>query len=68
MLENSGFSVESVRPHWQRLELDYILFRGSVLSESLSKISRRAVGAVGAGRLQMPYWLGQTFVLARRVR
>lgn len=68
MLENSGFAVETVRPHWQRLELDYILFRGSVLSGTLSRLSRGAVRALGAGRLQMPYWLGQTFVLARRVR
>lgn len=68
MLENAGFAVETVRPHWQRLELDYILFRGSVLSETLSRVARRAVGAVGAERVQMPYWLGQTFVLAKRVR
>ena len=68
MLEDTGFSVEIVRPHWQRLELDYILFRGSVLSEGVSRAARRAVGALGAGRLQVPYWLGQTFVLARRVR
>jgi 2-polyprenyl-3-methyl-5-hydroxy-6-metoxy-1,4-benzoquinol methylase len=68
MLEDAGFAVETVRPHWQRLELDYILYRASVLSEAFSRIARRAVGAVGVGRVQMPYWLGQTFVLARRVR
>jgi SAM-dependent methyltransferase len=66
MLESSGFRVEAVRPHWQRLELDYILFRGSVLSQTLSKAARRIAGMAGAGTSQVPYWLGQTFVLARR--
>ena len=66
MLESTGFQVEVVRPHWQRLELDYILSRGSVLSQALSNVSRRVVGLAGAGRSQVPYWLGQTFVIARR--
>jgi 2-polyprenyl-3-methyl-5-hydroxy-6-metoxy-1,4-benzoquinol methylase len=66
MLERAGFSVEVVRPHFQRLELDYILFRGSVLSEALSNGARAVVRPLGLGRAQVPYWLGQTFVLARR--
>jgi len=68
MLEATGFRVETVRPHWQRLELDYILFRGSVLSRALSQGSRRIASLVGAGKSQVPYWLGQTFVIARRTR
>lgn len=66
MLESNGFLVEVVRPHVQRLELDYILFRGSILSESLSRLSRGAVRSLRLGRAQVPYWLGQTFVAARR--
>lgn len=68
MLESTGFEVEGIRPHWQRLELDYILFRGSVLNRSLSNVSRRMASIVGAGKSQVPYWLGQTFVIARRGR
>lgn len=68
MLESTGFTVERIRPHWQRLELDYILFRGSVLSGGLSRASRAITGALGAGKAQVPYWLGQTFVIARRTR
>ncbi len=68
MLESSGFRVEAIRPHWQRLELDYILFRGSVLSHAMSKGFRRLARLVGAGKSQVPYWLGQTFVIARRTR
>ena len=68
MLESAGFKVERVRPHWQRLELDYILFRGAALSRPVSNAARAVARALGAGKLQVPYWLGQTFVLARRVR
>jgi SAM-dependent methyltransferase len=68
MLESTGFSVEHVRPHFQRLELDYILFRASVLSKGLSSAARAIVRPLGLSRTQVPYWLGQTFVLARRSR
>ena len=66
MLQSTGFAVETVRPHVQWLEFDYILLRGAVVSEWLSRASRAIVGAVGAKRAQVPYWLGQTFVAARR--
>ena len=67
MLHRTGFEVERVRPHFQRLELDYILFRASVLSTALSSAARAAIRPLGLSRVQVPYWLGQTFVLARRV-
>ncbi len=66
MLERTGFAVDVVRPHFQRLELDYILFRGSVLSAALSRVARAVIRPIGIGRAQVPYWLGQTFVAARR--
>jgi 2-polyprenyl-3-methyl-5-hydroxy-6-metoxy-1,4-benzoquinol methylase len=66
MLAATGFGVEVVRPHYQRLELDYILFRGAALSQGLSKVARAVVRPLGLGRAQVPYWLGQTFVAARR--
>jgi SAM-dependent methyltransferase len=65
-LERQGFSVVEMRPHFQRLELDYLLARGDVVSLTLSRWSRRAVKALGLSRKQAPYWLGQTFVAARR--
>jgi hypothetical protein len=66
MLEKTGYDVATVRPHVQRLELDYILFRGASLSRALSAAGRAVVRPFGLGRAQVPYWLGQTFVLARR--
>ncbi len=66
MLASTGFEVVTVRPHFQRLELDYLLFRGSVLSKGLSSAARAVVRPLGLSRAQVPYWLGQTFVLAKR--
>ena len=66
MLEKVGYSVETVRPHVQRLELDYVLFRGSALSRTLSTAGRAMARWFRIGRLEVPYWLGQTFVISRR--
>lgn len=66
MLRTTGFAVESIKPHVQWLELDYILKRGAVVSEWISRAGRTVVGKIGASRTQVPYWLGQTFVAARR--
>jgi 2-polyprenyl-3-methyl-5-hydroxy-6-metoxy-1,4-benzoquinol methylase len=66
MLETTGFAMTAVRPHIQRLELEYILSRGAVLSRPLSSAARGVVRAAGLSRAQVPYWLGQTFVLARK--
>ena len=66
LLESCEFRVAVIRPHVQRLELDYILSRGAVLSPGLTSVARRVTSMIGARRLQVPYWLGQTFVIARR--
>jgi len=66
MLEKTGYTVEAMRPHVQRLELDYILFRGSAISPALSAGGRRLARWLRLGRVEVPYWLGQTFVLSRK--
>jgi SAM-dependent methyltransferase len=66
MLEQAGYTVEAMRPHVQRLELDYILFRGAALSRLLSRAARATASLFRLGRAQVPYWLGQTFVLGRK--
>jgi hypothetical protein len=43
------------------------LFRGSVLSRAASDAARTAVKGFGLSRLKVPYWLGQTFVIARKL-
>ena len=66
MLESAGYNVVRTRPHVQRLELDYILFRGSILSDTLSRFARSVVKTVGLSRAHVPYWLGQTLMIGRR--
>jgi SAM-dependent methyltransferase len=68
MLETYGFEVAQQRPHFQWLELDYLLGRGEVLSAPLSRWSRSLAGRLGLARRQVPYWIGQTFVAAHRSR
>ena len=66
ILERVGFGVEVIRPHVQRLEFDYILIRGALFSQALSRVGRAVIRPLGLSRAQVPYWLGQTFVVARR--
>jgi len=66
LLERCGYRVDAIRPHVQRLEFEYILRRGELLSQLLSRAGRAVVKPLGLGHAQVPYWLGQTFVLARR--
>jgi len=65
LLGRHGFDVVKVRPHIQRLELDYLLGRGAVVSDRLSKVSLAAARRLGVAKRQVPYWIGQTFVVAR---
>jgi SAM-dependent methyltransferase len=67
ILAKSGYRVDGVRPHVQRLELDYILFRGSVFSRTLASAARATARGLGVSRLKVPYWLGQTCVFARKM-
>lgn len=66
MLERVGFEVIEIRPHIQWLELSYLLLRGETLAGPVPRLLRRVADGIGLSRLQVPYWIGQTFVLARR--
>lgn len=66
MLERHGFEIVVQRPHIQWLELDYMLSRGAMISAALSRWARGLARMLGLGRLHVPYWIGQTFVAARR--
>jgi 2-polyprenyl-3-methyl-5-hydroxy-6-metoxy-1,4-benzoquinol methylase len=66
VLEKAGYSLETVRPHVQRLELDYILFRSSAVSRTVSSVGRGLARLLRIGGVEVPYWFGQTFVIARR--
>ena len=66
LLETHGFDIVEMRPHVQRLELDYLLSRAEVVSRSASKTSRGIARMLGLSARQAPYWMGQTFVAARK--
>jgi SAM-dependent methyltransferase len=66
LLESAGFRIAVVRPHIQRLELDYVLTRGAAISRGLTSLARAVASPLGLAKRQIPYWLGQTFVIARR--
>jgi SAM-dependent methyltransferase len=63
-LEKAGFSVQKIRPHIQYLELDYILFRAAAYIGILARLPRFIFRTLGMGKMQIPYWVGQTLVLA----
>ena len=64
-LDRAGFDTIEIRPHLQRLKLGYIASRGEVVSPGLSRAGVRVAAALGMSDLEVPYWLGQTFVAAR---
>jgi 2-polyprenyl-3-methyl-5-hydroxy-6-metoxy-1,4-benzoquinol methylase len=66
MLEDHGFEVAQQRPHFQWLELDYLLRRGEAISAPFSRWSRALARGLGIARRQVPYWIGQTFLAAYR--
>jgi SAM-dependent methyltransferase len=67
LLERHGFQVVEMRPHVQRLQLGYLVDRGAVVSRALSRASAAVVRALGLSAWQVPYWIGQTFVSARKI-
>jgi 2-polyprenyl-3-methyl-5-hydroxy-6-metoxy-1,4-benzoquinol methylase len=65
MLTKTGFRVERFKMHWQSLELGYILFRMEPYIAWLSKLGTQIAKALRLEHAQIPYWMGQTLVLAR---
>ena len=67
-LEKTGFIVLKIKPHYQTLELDYILVRATPYVGVIAKALRWLINAAGIGKMQMPYWIGQTLVVAKKLR
>jgi len=64
-LSETGFSVLAMRPHWQELQLGYVLQRAAGLIRPF-RIAEKITDAMGLSRVPVSYWMGQTVVLARR--
>ncbi len=65
MLRKAGFDVVMTKPHYQWLELGYVLTRAEPAAGLVARAARGVVATVGLGRQEVPYWIGQTLVIAR---
>ncbi|MGK7875789.1 MAG: class I SAM-dependent methyltransferase [Xenococcaceae cyanobacterium] len=66
MLEMTGFQVVKHQRHWQSLELGYIFLRMKPYIPWASNLGTKVTKALHLGQAQVPYWMGQMLVLARR--
>lgn len=66
LLEDAGFEVVRIRPHFQRLGLGYVLRRARPYAGSPAHLLERVIRGLGLGEWQVPYWMGQTLVIARK--
>ena len=66
LLEDTGFEIIRIRPHFQRLSIGYILRRAMPYAGAPARIAERLLRAIGLADKQAPYWMGQTLVIARK--
>lgn len=66
MLEFSGFHLVNKRKYWQTLELGYIFFRMKPYISWAAKLGNTLTNALNMKNFQIPYWMGQMMVIARR--
>ncbi|MCW5875577.1 MAG: class I SAM-dependent methyltransferase [Anaerolineales bacterium] len=66
MLAEMGLKMLTSRPHWQTLELGYVLFRMEAYLRPVAKAAGWLVKRLGLAHLQIPYWMGQVLVLAEK--
>jgi len=66
LLQGTGFEVVRVRPHYQQLGLGYILRRATPYVGTPARLAGRLFSALGMDDVQVPYWMGQTLVVARK--
>ncbi|MBT7608698.1 MAG: class I SAM-dependent methyltransferase [Bacteriovoracaceae bacterium] len=66
LLNDCGFEVMEVKPHWQTLKLGYVLGRAASYF-SVFKIFQKVVKVIGLSNVPIAYYLGQTQVVARKL-
>lgn len=66
ILNKTGFDVIKIKKHFQRLSLGYLVYRMQAYNKFLYKIGDKIVNLLHMNNLLIPYWLGQTLVLARK--
>jgi 2-polyprenyl-3-methyl-5-hydroxy-6-metoxy-1,4-benzoquinol methylase len=66
LLERVGFGVVVMKPHIQWLELGYVIKRGEPVAGPLARAAGAITRGIGLAGLHVPYWIGQTLVIARK--
>ena len=66
ILNMTGFRTVKTKMHFQQLSLGYLIFRMQAYSNVLHKIGKTVSKGLRTDNLQIPYWLGQTLVLAKK--
>lgn len=67
LLRDSGFEIVTMRPHIQRLSAGYVLRRASAYAGAPAALAAKVLERLGVGDVHVPYWMGQTLVIARKV-
>lgn len=67
LLTQVGFRVTTTRPHWQTLELGYIILRMKPYMPGVGDIMEKIIKKLHIENLAIPYWMGQTLVIAKKV-
>lgn len=66
LLNKAGFKVIKIQPHFQSLELGYLTYRLKVYSNLGYKILNLVFRVFGLLNFSVPYYAGQTMVIARK--
>jgi 2-polyprenyl-3-methyl-5-hydroxy-6-metoxy-1,4-benzoquinol methylase len=66
ILKKNGFKSFKFKKHFQTLGLGYILTRAQAYVKSLVVPFKKMSSFMGLDEMQVPYWMGQTLVLARK--
>ncbi len=66
LLEDAGFDIVRIRPHFQHLALGYVLQRAVPYAGAPARVAERLLRGIGMAGWQEPYWMGQTQVIARK--
>lgn len=66
MLNKHGFNILKIKPHFQTLELGYLIYRLKSYSGLGYKIMMPIAKLLHLDKLHLPYYAGQTLVIAQK--
>ena len=66
ILEESGFEVVRIKPHFQKLSFGYLIYRMKAYSNMLYAVLAGFSRMFGLDGLEIPYYAAQTMVIARK--